>query len=509
MPRGASPHLFAIIDYEDEYVQPLLLSALKNVWSETDMTLVPLSKIFRKSPDSKFQDSPEPCLEQAIPSAISSPQSFILQVSPYEALDFTFANTHPNNYLINSYMIRKALIRKHYLASTVANWVAKRPESILKTHVKITEAFELDYAEFLDDALIECWDLRESMDRNAAIEQSQETNETASNESGVVNSEVLPFSKRVWWILKPSMSDRGQGIKLFSTMEELQTIFDEWEAGITLSDEEDDNANEGKRLAENDRDEGYIDNDHNDMLAAAHLRHFVAQPYIHPPLIVPGDNRKFHIRTYVVCLGAMAVYVYRPMLMLFAAQPYLPPWKCTTGNVETFLTNTCLQVSKDIDPADLVQEFWSSGLSLQQKEKVFAQICAVTGEIFEAAARGMMMHFQPLANAFEVFGLDFLVDYDETAWLLEVNSFPDFKQTGDKLTWLVEGLWEEVLSLAITNLISSNPSIWKQDSCTSIASRGSCNASGNDDRGDIPGAAAVAKNLVCVKKVELGRRFGA
>jgi len=60
-----------------------------------------------------------------------------------------------------------------------------------------------------------------------------------------------------------------------------------------------------------------------------------------------------------------------------------------------------------------------------------------------------MVHFQTLPNAFEVFGVDFLVDAEGTAWLLEVNAFPDFKQTGEELKELIRGLWEGVVDLAV------------------------------------------------------------
>ena len=43
------------------------------------------------------------------------------------------------------------------------------------------------------------------------------------------------------------------------------------------------------------------------------------------------------------------------------------------------------------------------------------------------------MNFQPINNAIEIFGVDFLVNSDFSVNLLEVNSYPDFKQTGDDL----------------------------------------------------------------------------
>ena len=120
---------------------------------------------------------------------LSSPECRVLQITPYEAIDFEFAAAHAQTCLVNSYMIRKALIRKHFLSTTVDHWVAKKASSPLKQHVKRSEPFELDYAEFLDDALVEAFDLGESLGRNADREASE----------------------RQWWILKPSMSDRGYG----------------------------------------------------------------------------------------------------------------------------------------------------------------------------------------------------------------------------------------------------------------------------------------------------------
>jgi tubulin--tyrosine ligase len=61
----------------------------------------------------------------------------------------------------------------------------------------------------------------------------------------------------------------------------------------------------------------------------------------------------------------------------------------------------------------------------------------------------MSIHFQPLPNAFELFGLDFMVDAEGTTWLMEVNAFPDFAQTGGELQDLVKGLMEGVVDVAI------------------------------------------------------------
>ncbi|KAJ6788107.1 hypothetical protein PWT90_05060 [Aphanocladium album] len=401
----------AFVAYEDEYVQPLIVSAIKSILPDD---VVDLITAVTTAEDGTFSAS----------RTLSSPDARALQIMPYESLDFDYTTSNTRSYMINSYMIRKALIRKHYLSTTVEHWIAKKPDSVLKTHMKRSEAFEVDYAEFLDDALIEAFDLRESLDRNDAL-----------------GEDAAPEEKE-WWILKPGMSDRGQGIRLFSTMDELQAIFDGWEEDQPDTDDE---GEEGPAAQEGQTQRGGED-DGRDGITASHLRHFVAQPYIHPPLLVSDGGHKFHIRTYVLCAGSMQVYVYRHMLALFAAKPYTAPWEAP-DDIERFLTNTCLQDS----PNDTtVQRFWAlAGLPDARKQDVFDQICAVTGDVFEGAARAMPIHFQTLPNAFEVFGLDFLVDDAGTAWLLEVNAFPDFKQTGGDLTEIVAGFWKGVVREAV------------------------------------------------------------
>lgn len=390
------------------------------------------------------------------------PSSAVLQITSYERLDFDHLLSHPASSLANAYIIRKALIRKHYLSNTVANWITKHPDSILETHVKPAIDFELDYAEFLDEALVEAYELKESWARNESADERD----------------------RDWWILKPSMSDRGQGIRMFSTEEELRDIFEEWEAEQPDSDSECGTETDNPtvinveapdtRTASNG--DGTTDKDY---IITSQLRHFIAQPYIHPPLLLPSSHgRKFHIRTYVLAVGSLRVYVYRAMLALFAADAYTAPaaQPAHAINLNAHLTNTCLQTDlPDTKSTASVRRFWSldddvelsfahppsehtSASTISQDEKqdwkdsIHAQIRTITSETFRAAARENMIHFQTLPNAFEIFGLDFMVDGKGKVWLLEVNAFPDFKQSGkgeEMRDGVVGGLWRGVVDVGV------------------------------------------------------------
>ncbi|KAI4917769.1 hypothetical protein J4E85_009861 [Alternaria conjuncta] len=431
-----SEKIYALINYEDPYVQPLILAALQ-----------------KRLPESSYEFITSV-------SQLPSPSPRLLQWVQYESIDFDHLLENSSTSLANAYVIRKALIRKHYLSTTIANWITKYPDSVLKRHVKPSVEFEVDYAEFLDDALVEAWELKESWARNEGQEEVE---------------------KKEWWILKPGMSERGQGIRLFSSERELTEIFEEWDPESDDEEEEEDEDEEGHARSdaggggENGERKEVQEKEEGNGIITSQLRHFIAQPYIHPPCLLTPPNapsselRKFHIRTYVLATSALQVFVYRPMLALFAARPYVPPWNNVLQEdrdeaMRAHLTNTCLQESGDREGS--VGLFWDlpnnipqqpEGLELDVKsdwkDLVFEQIKATTGATFEAAARGMSIHFQPLPNSFEIFGLDFMVGIEEdgslNTYLLEVNAFPDFRQTGVELSGMIQGLFEGVVEKGV------------------------------------------------------------
>ncbi|KAL8886489.1 MAG: hypothetical protein Q9215_005807 [Flavoplaca cf. flavocitrina] len=407
------PKFYALIDYEDSYTQFIILGALSSLVSPKDYRLIPTN------------------------DGLPSPSSPFLQISSYEALPFQHIQDHPRTTLVNSCVIRKALIRKHYLAHTIHTYLVKHADCELRFHVPVTLDFEVDYAEFLDEALVEAYQLHESFTGNegkAAID-------------------------REWWILKPSMSDRGVGIRLFSTEQELHDIFDQWELDQSGSEDgEDDNDSIEPALADANPS---VTSKFDSGIITSQLRHFIAQLYLSPLLLPEYQNRKFHIRTYVVSVGTIHVYVYKHMLALFAEVPYRAPGISVDPQIHygleaaldmrPHLTNTCLQpTSSTTNPTVLpLHSLVSSSLPPALLTSITAQIYTTTSALFRAAV-AQPTNFQPLPNAFEVFGIDWLVDPEGKVHLLEVNAFPDFKQSGqEEGRSIVEGMWKGVLGIVL------------------------------------------------------------
>lgn len=404
--------LFGQITLEDKKVSQipnyLLLDLSKEVYIYEPIKQAFVSKGFEVTED------------RSILSKI--PQVKVFHYAEYEDLDLDLIQQFPNNYFIPSNIYRKGLIRKNYLSNLIHQFTVKNPSSILCTSFPLTHLFELDYAEFLDDALDEFYELREDVD------QGDKT-----------------------WILKPSMSDKGQGIRIFKTIDQLQVIFNLFEEDESDDDEEEEEEKEEKE------DNGVI---------TSQLRHFIVQEYqLNPILLKEYENKKFHIRTYVVANGDLQVYVYKPMLALFASEPYP---ECVEGEdaiaMAGHLTNTCLQGEEPI-----IENFWNlKGINQFEKQIIYNKICQITNQVFKAAKTIDRINFQPLPNATEFFGVDFLINQDLGVNLLEINAYPDFKQTGDDLKSLIYNLFESTIDEVIVANMSGETRVPRESLLTEV-----------------------------------------
>lgn len=168
--------------------------------------------------------------------------------------------------LSSSYIYRKTLIRKHLLHQVVQEYLAKHatrrsinpalPETTLAKGVPRGWVIDVQFADELDELFQdELYDLALAMD-----------------------APVADGGARPWFILKPGMSDKGQGIRLFSTREELEEIFEEMEES---SDEEDEDGAEHED-----------DDDGGDGVAMSQLRHFVIQVRVCAGSLRPSDPHR-------------------------------------------------------------------------------------------------------------------------------------------------------------------------------------------------------------------------
>ncbi|KAJ1923937.1 tubulin--tyrosine ligase [Tieghemiomyces parasiticus] len=414
-----SPSPTVVIGLDEPYVRAILDRLFKGQLE--GWTVKSLAPTHERDPDT--------------PVSVTPTAGPLLLWLEYEDLDWDliFNSTPSRPVLANAYCIRKGLIRKAQMAFNIHKYVAKNPDSILTRAVPATFIFELDHPDYLDEALNENFEIDQALTQNAQLREAQGTGvETES--AGKAGSEIQRF------ILKPSLTGRGAGIHLFDTREGLEEILESY-----FEDDSDDEEVE-------DEDTWSVDQ-------GTQIREWVVQAYVDRPLLLAG-GRKFHIRAYVLALGAVEVFLWRDMLCLFAPHRYTLDDLTDHG---VHLTNTCLQTDRpEFDESRAVYSFWDDlptltnaqgeqALTREALEAAFDQMKAVLHDLFDAVMSETTT-FQARQNCFELFGFDFLLDERYGVHLLEANAFPDFKQTGTRLQPVVEGLFEASAQLVARQL---------------------------------------------------------
>ncbi|BEI93717.1 uncharacterized protein CcaverHIS019_0601760 [Cutaneotrichosporon cavernicola] len=384
-----------------------------------------------------------------------------LQWADYDVLSLDVPRHNPG-YLISSYIYRKALIRKHQLHTTVNEYLAKCRhrgiKSALESGMPKGWVLDIQFADELDELLMD--DLYE-------LEEVMRGNEGRAE------------GEREWFILKPGFAERGQGIRMFSTEDELRAIFEEFEPPSEDEDEDDDD--DGERNDDDADDDAGVGGT---AVLTSHMRHFVIQEYVPRPVLFDlheGDGaqlgQKFHLRAYVLVTGAYTVHLAHTMLALFSDAPYTPP-RIVEGQVDLrpHLTNTCLQTDaygQAVEQDDLVRLFWDlegrtalardNGYNVmgtvdkEWLDKTFTKVGQVVAEAVKAGAECGSFNLQLMENAFEIFGVDLLLSHPADATslvvpdvtLLEFNASPDFVQTGDVLRPKLLDMFKGVVRISI------------------------------------------------------------
>ena len=239
-----------------------------------------------------------------IPSKSSTPQivRFPLQICDFE--NIVWENVLKGQCGASSFLVRKGLSRKAQLSLQLRRFVSKHPTSPLKSAVPTTliletwnafEEMKLDFgggtfASFEGDSMIMSAPLRQRLDW------------CLSDAKATVEED--PCTRGWCWILKSSVTNKGADIAIIS----------EWEHVLDAMEE------------------------------APHIREWVLQRYIDKPLLVSVDRQqqrrrkqkllqlqqnslplprrvghKFHLRVYVLCVGALRVFVFDQILLLIAA----------------------------------------------------------------------------------------------------------------------------------------------------------------------------------------------
>jgi tubulin---tyrosine ligase len=86
----------------------------------------------------------------------------------YEDLNFEKL-IHSSKVFINSFCIRKGLIRKAQLAYNIQKYIRKKPDSCLVKYVPETFIFEIDYLDYFDEAMSDIYEVDIDLAKNLKV----------------------------------------------------------------------------------------------------------------------------------------------------------------------------------------------------------------------------------------------------------------------------------------------------------------------------------------------------
>jgi hypothetical protein len=265
---------FIYVDWNCDYTKNIILSTIqrRNQYCRLikDITDDPLLKEFQR----QFQRRPS-----------------ILQLSDFENIQWEYVLSERT--MASSYLIRKGLSRKAQMALQFQRFLKKSAHSVLHQSVPETHIIETwdifpdntnttsasTASSFLGQGF--SFDLPHLHDWNrVSIREKLRWQFTNNIELLFLNSQENEKKEAEQaWILKPSVTNKGADISIIQNYDELLE---------KLEDE-------------------------------PSIREWVLQHYIRKPLLLQKRRHKFHFRVYIVCIGALQVFLFEEILILFAA----------------------------------------------------------------------------------------------------------------------------------------------------------------------------------------------
>ena len=233
------------------------------------------------------------------------------------------------------------------------------------------------------------------------------------------------------WILKPSRSDRGRGIEIFRSLEELEKFLQLYVGGCTMAKYRD--------ICYSDQDTtspSLIEGAIKPTLPLQVVSEFVIQKYLEKPALIQGY--KFDIRPHGLLTQDRKLFLFKEMFGRVTSLPF------STQKMNYFAHLTNVSVGENSESyqkfvkmniltheqlAKFLEQHPNSLLkqkSLTFNEYIFEEITKIVKLLHESMTHEEVDTLNPrnIPNVFEVFGYDIILDESLRCWFIEANESP-------------------------------------------------------------------------------------
>ena len=170
--------------------------------------------------------------------------------------------------------------------------------------------------------------------------------EQFTNKSGKLSLNLLMphshFDGYNLWFLKCTQFNRGKGIYVFNTMEQLITLISEMDKGLVISEANELISNQKPDKRSKQGKEQFNSGDV--WLPKIRSTTFVIQKYIEKPLLI--NNRKFDIRVWVLLTQELKVYFFKEGYLRTSSEAFSLSEEDITKQF-VHLTNNAVQINSE------------------------------------------------------------------------------------------------------------------------------------------------------------------
>ena len=286
----------------------------------------------------------------------------------------------------------------------------------------------------------------------------------------IVKDNPCEFAENNIWMLKACNLNRGKGLELFRSLDELSEYLKIFAKGYDVvefanMDYNDDDEISPTKKALLHKDEPrkvplvYKNTDFN-----TRIKGFVIQKYIEKPLLF--HDRKFDVRVFVLYTHERELFVFDDAYVRLSSLPY----DAQKMNYMIHLTNNAVQVRSN-SYGSLIKGNIVSILELEKfiltdqddpQKSAPAHRPKIQAGYFMEQIRGIVKNVFDATNHiiektkryfnFELFGFDFMIDDQLKVWLLEANSDPSLGESNPYLSLFMQRALNDMFRLTIDKI---------------------------------------------------------